>query len=86
MAKMDIVGFEIDVDEIRMPPPPPPPPPHLVSRVFTLEKQNTHQHTDQVNEDENKGSSKGKRFQLCCSVLHETLLLVLCVEMRGPEF
>lgn len=67
MAKMDIVGLEIDVDEIRMPPSPPP---HLVSRVFTLEKQNTHQHTDQVNEDENKGISKGKRFQLCCSVLH----------------
>lgn len=52
VAKTDIVGR--DVGEIGMPRP-------LLSGAFTLEKPNTHQHTDQVDGDQNQGSSKGKR-------------------------
>lgn len=37
-------------------------PPQPFSRAFTLEMQNTHQHTDQVNEDKNKGSSRESGF------------------------
>lgn len=55
---MDIVGFEIEVDDIRMPPAPPRPNP----RALTLK--NTHRHTGQVNEDKHEGSSKRKCFTL----------------------
>lgn len=77
MAKMDIVGFEIGVDEIRIAPSSPSP----LQSFYSWEAEHTRRHTDQVDED-NKIKAAPRESDLSSVVVFPIRPCYWCCEWK----